>query len=121
MGYKHQTNPIQVLVPGGKTIAEHFGIPSTGSSEVSIAYMVAPAGWGEPFQKPKFDEWTLMVRGKQQIEINGENLILSAGESLLVEKGTNVRYSNPFSDDAEYWSICKPAFSLDLVNREPET
>lgn len=121
MGFKHQTNPIHIPVPGGKTIAEHFGIPSTGSSDLSVAHMVAPAGWGEPFQSPNFDEWTLMVRGKKQIEVDGKVIILSAGESILVEKGTKVRYSNPFSEDAEYWSVCKPAFSLGLVNREPET
>ncbi|XDD53485.1 cupin domain-containing protein [Leptospira sp. WS4.C2] len=121
MGFKHQTNPMQIPVPGGKTIDEHFGIPSTGSSDISIARMVAPAGWGEPFQTPNFDEWTLMVRGKKQIEVDGKVVILSACESLLIEKGTRVRYSNPFSDEAEYWSICSPAFSIDLVNREPET
>lgn len=121
MGHKHQTQPIQIPVPGGKTIDEHFGIPSTGSSEISVAHMVAPAGWGEPFQTPNFNEWTLMVRGKKQIEVDGKIVILSAGESLFVEKGTKVRYSNPFTEDAEYWSICKPAFSLNLVNRELET
>lgn len=120
MGFQHQTNPIQIPVPGGKTIAEHFGIPSTGASEISIAHMVAPPGWGEPFQSPNFDEWTIMVRGKKQIEVDGKIIVLSAGESLFIEKGSRVRYSNPFVEDAEYWSVCKPAFSLDLVNREPE-
>ncbi|TGL39825.1 cupin domain-containing protein [Leptospira perdikensis] len=120
MGFKHQKTPIQIPVPGGKTIAEHFGIPSTGNSDISIAHMVAPPGWGEPFQTPNFDEWTLMVRGKKQIEVDGKKLVLSAGESILIEKGTNVRYSNPFSDEAEYWSVCKPAFTLSSVNREEE-
>ncbi|MBM9546610.1 cupin domain-containing protein [Leptospira sp. 201903074] len=121
MGFKHQTHPIQIPVPGGKTIDEHFGIPSSGNADISIARMVAPAGWGEPFQTPNFDEWTLMVRGKKQIEVEGKFVILSAGESLFIEKGTRVRYSNPFPDEAEYWSICTPAFSMDLVNRELET
>lgn len=120
MGFKHQTNPIHIPVPGGKTIAEHFGIPSTGNSDISIAHMVAPPGWREPFQTPNFDEWTLMVRGKKQIEIDGNKVVLSAGESIHIAKGTRVRYSNPFSEEAEYWSICKPSFSIDLVNREEE-
>ncbi|MCZ8158208.1 MAG: cupin [Leptospira sp.] len=118
MTYIHQTNPIAIPVPGGKTIDEHFGIPSTGEPSMSVAHMIAPPGWGEPFQTPSFDEYTLMVRGEKQIEIDGKIIILKAGESLKVEKGTRVRYSNPFSVDAEYWSICHPAFSIDQVNRE---
>lgn len=118
MKYFHQTKPLSIPVPGGKTIEEHFGIPSTGNSEISIGHMVAPPGWGEPFQTPDFDEWTLMVSGKKQIEIDGEVIILKAGESLLIKKGTKVRYSNPFEMNAEYWSVCKPAFTIETVNRE---
>ncbi|TGL55717.1 cupin domain-containing protein [Leptospira kemamanensis] len=120
MGYIHQKNPTIIPVPGNKTIEEHFGIPSNGTKDISIAHMVAPPGWGEPFQTPNFDEWTLMVRGKKQIEVDGETLVLSAGESILIQKGTRVRYSNPFQEDAEYWSVCKPAFTIDAVNREEE-
>ncbi|TGN21053.1 cupin domain-containing protein [Leptospira idonii] len=120
MPFFHQKKPISIPVPGGKTIEEHFGIPSTGHNAVSIAYMVAPSGWSEPFQVPSFDEWTLMVRGEKQIEADGQVIVLRAGESILIQKGTRVRYSNPFSEDAEYWSVCLPAFSIDSVNREPE-
>ncbi|MDZ4725538.1 MAG: cupin domain-containing protein [Leptospira sp.] len=118
MTYIHQKNPISIPVPGGKTIDEHFGIPSTSNDDISIAHMIAPPGWGEPFQTPNFDEYTLMIRGRKQIEINGEVIVLRAGESLQILKGTKVRYSNPFQEEAEYWSVCKPAFSLSEVNRE---
>jgi mannose-6-phosphate isomerase-like protein (cupin superfamily) len=80
--------------------------------------MVAPPGWSEPHQNPEFDEYTMMVRGSKQIEIDGETVTLSAGESLLVRKGARVQYSNPFEEEAEYWSVCMPAFSPELVNRE---
>jgi mannose-6-phosphate isomerase-like protein (cupin superfamily) len=120
MSFLHQTSPIPIPVPGGKTIDEHFGIPSTGSKDMSIAHMVAPPGWGEPFQTPNFDEYTLMVKGEKQIEVDDKVIILRAGESLKIEKGTRVRYSNPFQADAEYWSICYPAFSISEVNREEE-
>ena len=80
--------------------------------------MLAPPGWSEPHQNPEFDEYILLVRCRKQIEIEGETVTLKVGESLLVRKGTRVRYSNPFDEDAEYWSVCIPAFSLDLVNRE---
>lgn len=118
MKYHHQTKPISIPVPGGKTIEEHFGIPSTNTSDISIAHMVAPPGWGEPFQTPEFDEWTLMVSGKKQIEVDGKVVILNAGESIQIHKGTRVRYSNPFNEPAEYWSVCKPAFRIEIVHRE---
>ncbi len=120
MSYHHQTKPISIPVPGGKTIQEHFGIPSSGNREISIAHMIAPSGWGEPFQTPDFDEFTLMVRGEKKIEIEDKVIILRAGESIKIERGTRVRYSNPFSADAEYWSVCTPAFSLESVKREEE-
>ena len=83
--------------------------------------MVAPPGWSAPHQNPEFDEYTLMVRGCKQIEINGETVILKSGESLLVKKGVRVQYSNPFEEEAEYWSVCTPAFSPDSVNRENDS
>ncbi|GBF49994.1 cupin domain protein [Leptospira ryugenii] len=120
MNWHHQTKPISIPVPGGKTIEEHFGIPSTNTTGISIAHMVAPSGWGEPFQTPEFDEYTLMVRGRKQIELDGRVIVLSAGESLFIGKGTRVRYSNPFPEDAEYWSVCHPAFNIESVHREGE-
>lgn len=117
MSYKKQTSPSKIPVPGGKLIEEHFGNVATGDDSVSIAHMVAPAGWSEPEQRPDFDEYTLMIRGKKRVEIEGKSVDLSAGESLLVHKGTLVRYSNPYDEDAEYWSVCIPAFSVDRVHR----
>jgi len=80
--------------------------------------MVAPPGWSEPFQTPSFDEITIVIRGQKQFELDGETVVLGAGEAILVKAGTRVRYANPFSESTEYWSICMPAFSIDTVNRE---
>jgi putative monooxygenase len=117
MNYQLQKSPFVVPTTDGKLIEEHFG-NSTGHANVSIAHMVAPAGWGEPFQNPQFDEWTMVSRGKKQFEVDGETIIVKAGESILVKKGARVRYSNPFEEECEYWSVCLPAFSIESVNRE---
>jgi mannose-6-phosphate isomerase-like protein (cupin superfamily) len=114
----HQNNPTSIPVPDLKMIREHFGKVATHSSDISIAHMIAPPGWSEPFQTPDFDEYTLMVRGKKILEIEGEKVTVSAGESILIKKGTRVRYSNPFEEEAEYWAICTPAFSIEAVHRE---
>ena len=116
--YVIQQEPFVVPTTDGKLIEEHFGRVISNEPGLSIAHMVAPSGWSEPFQNPEFDEYTMIVRGRKQIEIDGEIVTLKVGESLLVRKGARVRYSNPFEEEAEYWSVCVPAFSIDLVNRE---
>lgn len=118
MNYFLQTAPFVVPTTDGKLIEEHAGLASTGRSDISIAHMVAPSGWSEPYQNPQFDEWTLISRGKKLFEIDGEQIEVAAGQSILIKKGARVRYSNPFDTACEYWSICLPAFSLENVNRE---
>ena len=116
--YVLQQKPFVVPTTDGKLIEEDVGQVISNESGLSIAHMVAPSGWSEPFQNPEFDEYTMLVRGRKQIEIDGEIVTLKVGESLLVRKGARVRYSNPFEEEVEYWSVCIPAFSPDLVNRE---
>jgi len=116
--YTIQKQPFVVPTTDGKTIKEHFGKASKGDTNLSIAHMVAPAGWSEPFQTPNFDEYTFIIKGKKQIIINDETIILKAGESIKVHKNARVQYSNPFSEACEYISICTPAFSIESVNRE---
>lgn len=118
MPYFLQTAPFVVPTTDGKLIEEHAGGASTGQKNISIAHMVAPPHWGEPFQTPEFDEYTLVSRGQKQIEVDGQTLILQAGQSILIKGGTRVRYSNPFDAECEYWSVCLPAFSMDTVHRE---
>jgi len=45
-------------------------------------------------------------------------IVLEAGESIKIEKGVRIQYSNPFNEPCEYLAVCLPAFSIDLVNRE---
>ncbi len=120
MPYILQNNPTIIPAAGGKSIEEHFGRVATSHEGISIARMEAPPGWSEPCQTPLFDEWTLVYKGKKQIEVDNEIIILTAGQSILIQKGSRVRYSNPFEEQCEYWSICVPAFSMDGVNREEE-
>jgi mannose-6-phosphate isomerase-like protein (cupin superfamily) len=115
--YEIQTNPFMVPTTDGKLIEEHFGLASI-KSPLSVARMVAPAHWSESFQTPEFDEYTLIIKGKKQFNIDGEIIILKQGESIKINKGTRVQYSNPFDEPVEYLSVCFPAFAVNLVNRE---
>ncbi|UOR05785.1 cupin domain-containing protein [Hymenobacter aerilatus] len=118
--YFRQQAPFRVPTTDGKLIEEHIGLASTHTPQYSVAHMVAPPHWSEPHQTPAFDEITLIVRGRKRFEVDGDVLELGAGESLLIQAGARVRYSNPFAEECEYWSICVPAFSPDTVNREAE-
>ena len=80
--------------------------------------MVAPGNWEEPFQTPQFEEYTYIIKGKKQFNIEGEVVVLEAGQSIKINKGTRVQYSNPFTEPCEYLAICTPAFSIHSVNRE---
>lgn len=116
--YTIQKSPFVVPTTDGKLIEEHFGNATDNNSQISIAHMVAPAGWSEPFQTPEFDEYTYIIKGKKQFIIDGDTVVLEAGQSIKIEKNTRVQYSNPFENECEYLAVCLPAFSIDLVNRE---
>ena len=116
--YTLQNNPFLVPTTDGKTIKEHHGNASTNNAAISIAHMIAPAGWSEPFQTPEFDEYTYIIKGKKQFIIEGETVILEAGQSIHIQKNTRVQYSNPFEEPCEYIAICTPAFDFNKVHRE---
>ena len=118
--YKIQKTPFVVPTTDGKLIEEHFGKATDGSDALSIAHMVAPPGWSEPFQTPEFDEYTYIIKGKKQFIIEGETVILEQGQSIKIQKNTRVQYSNPFNGPCEYLAICTPAFSMENVNREEQ-
>jgi mannose-6-phosphate isomerase-like protein (cupin superfamily) len=80
--------------------------------------MIAPPGWSEPAQQPEFDEYTVVLKGKKMVRIEDEEIVLEAGHSVKVNAGSRVRYSNPFTDEVEYISVCMPAFSPDRVHRD---
>jgi len=116
---EHFTKAVRVPVPGGKIIDEHIGLASTGEQQVSVAHMVAPPGWDEPFQTPQFDEFTVVLKGRVIVQHDGGTLEVDAGESVKTSAGERIRYScGP--EGAEYIAVCLPAFSPDTVGREEE-
>lgn len=117
-GYHIQKSPFIVPTTDGKIIEEHNGLATDGNKEMSLAHMIAPSGWSEPFQTPEFDEYTYIIRGKKQFIIGDETVVLKAGESIKIDRNVRVQYSNPFKEECEYIAICTPAFHPDAVHRE---
>jgi mannose-6-phosphate isomerase-like protein (cupin superfamily) len=113
-------NPTRIESAGNKpkVIEEYVGHVNTKNSDVSIAHMKSPAGWIEPGQRPEFDEYTLVIRGKLQVKSENGIQEVKAGQAVLVSKGEWVQYSTPEEPGAEYVSVCLPAFSPDTVHRD---
>jgi len=101
-----------------KIIKEFFGRVNSKTDEVSIAHMKSPEGWEEPGQRPEFNEYTLVLKGKLKITTRQETFIVSEGEGIMTSRNEWVKYSTPFEDGAEYIAVCLPAFSPDTVNRD---
>lgn len=113
----YQTKPFIVPTNDGKLIEEHFGAASIETSDISVAHMVAPVNWSEPYQIAQFDEIAYVIRGRYQVETSTGIFEVSPKQSILVRRGTRVRFSNPPSEECEYLALCVPAFKLDRVRR----
>ncbi len=101
-----------------KQIKEFIGRVNSQTSEVSIARMSSPAGWSEPGQTPKFNEYTIVLRGTLRVKMHGKELDVTEGQSIIIESGEWVQYSTPLIGGAEYISVCLPAFSSETVQRD---
>ena len=104
-----------------KIIKEFFGNVNSKTSEVSIAQMKSPEGWEEPGQCPKFNEYTVVLKGKLMITTKNEEFVILEGQGIMTTIDEWVRYSTPFEGGAEYIAVCLPAFSPDIVCRDKET
>ena len=115
------TEPTTIPAAGEppKLINEFVGRVNSGTSTVSVAVMESPSGWGEPGQRPDFDEYTLVLEGELLVESEGSrSLSVLAGQAVHVPPGEWVRYSSPGPAGARYVAVCVPAFSPDLVHRD---
>jgi mannose-6-phosphate isomerase-like protein (cupin superfamily) len=101
-----------------KLIDEYVGRVNTGTDAASVAHMRSPSGWSEPGQRPEFDEFTLVLRGRLRVEHDGGALDVGPGQAVIAHAGEWVRYSTPGAEGAEYVAVCLPAFSPDTVHRD---
>jgi hypothetical protein len=59
-------------------------LATTNNPAISIAHMIAPPKWSEPFQTPEFEEYT--IKGKKQFIIEEDTIVLEAGQSIKNRK-----------------------------------
>jgi hypothetical protein len=101
-----------------KIIKEFFGHVNSKTAEVSIAQMKSPKGWEEPGQCPKFNEYTVVLKGKLKITTKKDEFLITEGQGIMTAKDEWVKYCTPFEGGAEYISVCLPAFSPEMVHRD---
>ena len=115
------TSPTRIEAAGNKPklIDEFVGRVNSGHENLSIARMQSPSGWIEPGQRPSFEEFTLVLRGALTVESeDGSQVVVEAGQAVVIAPGEWVRYSTPSPDGAEYMAVCLPPFSPQTVNRD---
>ena len=112
--------PTQIKASGNKPkiIKEFIGRVNSKTTDVSIAHMKSPAGWIEPGQTPKFDEYTVVLKGMLRVTAKNAVLDVKAGQAVIVEAGEWIQYSSPTPQGAEYVAVCVPAFSPSTVHRD---
>jgi mannose-6-phosphate isomerase-like protein (cupin superfamily) len=116
----HILKPTEIPAAGTKQkiIEEFIGRINSNTKEVSVARMKSPSGWIEPPQTPKFNEYTIVLKGSIHIQKEGKEFVVCENEAFIAEKGTQVQYSTPGPEGAEYIAVCVPAFSIEKVHRE---
>jgi mannose-6-phosphate isomerase-like protein (cupin superfamily) len=119
---RHVTTRSTIRAAGNKPklIEEFIGRLNSATSEVSIARMRSPEGWGEPGQSPEFTEYTVVLHGTLRVATKQGMIDVGEGEAVIVERGEWVQYSTPYPGGAEYVAVCVPAFGADTVHRDPE-
>ena len=80
--------------------------------------MSSSEGWREPGQRPKFEEFTLVLSGLLRVETKNGRIDVRAGQAVITSPGEWVRYSTPEAGGADYIAVCQPAFSPESVNRD---
>ncbi len=112
--------PTRVTAAGNKPkiIEEYIGRVNSGDDRLSIAHMRSPGGWVEPGQTPKFDEYTVVLRGQLRVTHRGGAVDVRAGQAIIARAGEWVQYSTPGEEGAEYIAVCLAAFSPQTVHRD---
>lgn len=115
-------SPSRIEAAGNKPkiIEEFIGRVNSRTTGVSIARMRSPGGWVEPGQTPEFDEYTVVLKGLLRVKHKDGILDVPEGHAVIVRRGEWAQYSTPHEGGAEYVAVCIPAFSTDIVHRDPE-
>ena len=83
----------------------------------SVAVMVAPAGWDEPFQTPTFDEFTVVLEGELLVD-HGDETSADGCRSGDHHAGPVSAFASRTDSGARYVAVCLPAFAPEQAHRD---
>lgn len=114
--------PIVIEAVGNKPkiIEEYIGSVNSDTKELSIARMRSPSGWLEPGQTPEFSEYLIVLKGMLHVTTKSRVYEVKPGQAIILTAGEWVQYSTPSEEGAEYFAVCLPAFTADLVHSDKE-
>ncbi len=99
-------------------IDEYIGLISSGNDQMSWCRICCAAGWSEPYQRPDFDEYMVVLQGCLHIRHEGApTTIVRAGQAAIVARGERISYATP-DEETVYFSVCLPAFAMELAHRD---
>ena len=102
---------------GSMTIHELTGNFATSNDKLSIGIVKVTKPTNECWLTIGYDEWLYILKGRVIIESNQGEIEVTAGQTVLIEKGTQFRPVFP-EMGTEFIPICCPAFSPELVTRD---
>ncbi|QRO01120.1 rRNA maturation RNase YbeY [Archangium violaceum] len=110
------------LIPreDGKRVEEFVGAATTGTESMSVARMLAPPGWSAPARTARFDEVVIVLKGELTLVVDGRSQRIAEGEMGLVPKDHRVVFRNEGQGACDYYSVCAPAFRVELAHFEEE-
>jgi len=110
------------LIPreDGKRVEEFVGAATTGTESMSVARMLAPPGWSAPARTARFDEVVIVQKGELTLVVDGRSQRIAEGEMGLVPKDHRVVFRNEGQGACDYYSVCAPAFRVELAHFEEE-
>jgi quercetin dioxygenase-like cupin family protein len=87
---------------------------TTGGDLLKISVEMAPGGTlGRPHVHPRAQEEFEVLSGRVQIKTSGKTRVADAGESVIVPRGADHIWGNPFDDPATITVAVRPALKLE--------
>jgi quercetin dioxygenase-like cupin family protein len=87
---------------------------TTGGDLLKISIEMAPGGTlGQPHVHPRAVEEFEVLSGRIQIKTSGKTRVADAGESIIIPRGADHIWGNPFDDPATITVAVRPALKLE--------
>ena len=100
----------------GRKICEVFGA-ADGQQDMSVAWLMLPAGCGGVEERNAFNEVVIVLSGKGKAWLDGTASEVGAGHAVHIPKGSLWRLENTGREPLVCYSVCAPAFRPELSQR----